>query len=527
MLRIGIDVGGTKIAVGLFGDDGLILQEKYFVKDIEDLPKFIFQVLPLLCQKANCRFDEAVSLGIGIPGTVSEDGRRVLKAPNLKILTPDFCQRTEDITGIPTRLVQDSRAAAYGEYLFGAGKGKKSIVCVTLGTGIGTGIVLDGKVYDGALGAAGELGHLPTDRTDRACGCGKVGCVECYSAGKGLDMTAAELLGKGMTSADLFDAAKRGNADALAAIELAVTVLGRALTSAINLLSPECLLLSGGLCEQKSLYLDPLIEYIRTHCYRAAKMPEIKRAALGVLSPLYGAAFIPAAEKMKPKPVKKETRARLSASVMCADVLNLGAALAEIEASGIDYIHADIMDNRFVPNLMLPPELLNKLRAGTSLPFDFHIMAYEPESILNKLQLRENDIVSVHYESTPHLDRVISEIKRRGARAAVAINPATPIEALSEILPQIDMVLVMTVNPGFAGQPLAPGSLGKIQRMRKYLDGRGYVELPIEVDGNCSFENVPKMMEAGAEIFVVGTSSVFKSGQTVKEGAEKLYALLQ
>lgn len=85
----------------------------------------------------------------------------------------------------------------------------------------------------------------------------------------------------------------------------------------------------------------------------------------------------------------------------------------------------------------------------------------------------------------------------------------------------------MTVNPGFAGQPLAPGSLGKIQRMRKYLDGRGYAELPIEVDGNCSFENVPKMMASGAEIFVVGTSSVFKSGQTVKEGAEKLYALLQ
>lgn len=178
---------------------------------------------------------------------------------------------------------------------------------MTLGTGIGTGIVLDGKIYDGALGAAGELGHLPTDRTDRACGCGKVGCVECYSAGKGLDMTAAELLGKGMTSADLFDAAKLGNADALAAIELAVTVLGRALTSAINLLSPECLLLSGGLCEQKTLYLDPLIDYIKEHCYSSDKMPEIKRAALGVLSPLYGAVRAP---PLRSIPQRRSRRSR-------------------------------------------------------------------------------------------------------------------------------------------------------------------------------------------------------------------------
>ncbi len=521
MLRIGIDIGGTKIAVGLFDEDGLLANEKYYVKDITDLPRFLSEAVPALCGRAGRDHSEVASIGIGIPGTISEDGRRILKVPNISLLSEDFGERMEAATGIPTRLVQDSRAAAYGEYLFGAGKSRRSVVCVTIGTGIGTGIVLDGKIYDGALGAAGELGHLPSGRSaGRTCGCGKRECVECYAAGKGLDMTAAELFGAGATAATLFEAAANKDERAMAAIADAVTVLGTALTSIVNLLSPECLLLSGGLCAQEELYLAPLIRYIEEHCYRADRIPEIKRAALGELSPLYGAAFVPTVTK------KQKGRAILSASVMCADVLDLGAALKEIEESGIEYIHADIMDNHFVPNLMLPPELLNKLRAGTSLPFDFHIMAYEPESILSRLKLQKGDIVSVHYESTPHIDRVVSEIKKAGARAAVAINPATPIEMLSEILPELDMVLLMTVNPGFAAQPLAPGSIEKIRRMRKLLTDRGLGHLPIEVDGNCSFENVPRMKEAGADIFVVGTSSVFKNGQTVKEGTEKLLRLL-
>ena len=180
------------------------------------------------------------------------------------------------------------------------------------------------------------------------------------------------------------------------------------------------------------------------------------------------------------------------------------------------------MDNHFVPNLMLPMEMLNKLRGATRLPFDFHLMTEKPETVIEKLDLRDGDIISVHYESTPHIEKVVALIKERGARAAVAINPGTPVFVLEEILPKLDMVLLMTVNPGFAGQKLAEGSFEKIARMKSYLDERGCGNILIEVDGNCSFENVPKMYGAGADIFVVGTSSVFKRGLTVKEGTDKL-----
>jgi ribulose-phosphate 3-epimerase len=245
----------------------------------------------------------------------------------------------------------------------------------------------------------------------------------------------------------------------------------------------------------------------------------IQKAILGELSPLYGAAFIPIKESSVRKPM-------LSASIMCADILNMEKALTEIKEAGIEYLHCDIMDNHFVPNLMMPMEFLNKLRPATDLPFDFHLMTENPETIIEKLLIKEGDIISIHYESTLHLQRVVTLVKERGARAAVAINPATPISVLEEILPELDMVLIMSVNPGFAGQKIVPTSFEKIRKMRSVLNNCGFCNILIEVDGNCSFENVPRMYEAGADIFVVGTSSVFAKGLTVKEGTEKLLKTL-
>ncbi len=519
MYKVGIDVGGTKINTGLFSssEKKLIASQKTYVKDIENLSLHIKDVLNKLCKENNINPKDIVSCGIGIPGTVSQDGKKILKAPNISILSHDLAEELENTLKIPVCFVQDSRAAAWGEYLCGGGRGVNSVVCVTLGTGIGTGIVLNGNIYSGALGCAGELGHLPVVEGGRPCGCGKVGCLEKYCAGGGLDITAKELLGEGKTSADLFEEAKRGNEKAKDAISDAVKMLGAGLVSIINLMSPDCLLFSGGLSAQEEMYLNPVMDYIKEHCYMADKLPIIKKAELGDLSPLYGAAFIPMTEKRKPV---------LSASIMCADILNMKAALDEIKEAGIEYLHCDIMDNHFVPNLMMPMEFLNKLRPATDLPFDFHIMAENPETIIEKLILKENDIVSVHYESTVHLQKAITLIKEKGAKAAVAINPATPLCVLSEILPQLDMVLIMSVNPGFAGQKIVESSFEKIEKMRNMLKEKNLEHILIQVDGNCSFENVPKMYKKGADIFVVGTSSVFKKGQTIKEGTEKLLSLL-
>ena len=513
MYRVGIDIGGTKINIGLFNGKQLIEVKKLYISDISDICNDIEFVVDDICKEKKIGRNEIAFCGVGIPGTVNDEGTRIIKAPNISILGADFRNEIERKLNMPVRFIQDSRAAAWGEYLCGGGRGYSNIVCVTLGTGIGTGIILNGKIYNGPLGFSGELGHLPVCENGRECGCGKRGCLEKYCAGGGLDITAEEILGSGMTSKDLFDAAKGGNSSAIEALQKSVELLGKSLVSIINLIAPECLLFSGGLSTQKEYYLNPLIDYIKNHCYSAEKMPIIKKAELNEYSPLYGAALFSNVKHRKPI---------LSASIMCADIMNMGEALSEINDAGIQYLHCDIMDNHFVPNLMLPMELLNSLRKGTDMPFDFHVMAENPETIIEKLDIHKNDIVSVHYESTVHLEKIISQIKQSGAKAAVALNPATPIEVLNEIIAEIDMVLIMSVNPGFAGQKIVPTSFDKIRRMKKMLEQQGRSDICIEVDGNCSFENVPKMFSAGADIFVVGTSSVFRKDLSIKEGTEKL-----
>lgn len=513
--RVGVDIGGTKINIGLFDNGGKLLRnKKILISETNDISKSLHSVVKELADITKTDYGKISFCGVGIPGTVSEDGKEVLKAPNLTILPKNAAEEFEKELKMPVRLLQDSRAAAWGEYLYGGGKGKKTVVCITLGTGIGCGIVMNNAVFCGALGGAGEIGHITAVPNGRVCGCGRLGCTEKYAAGLGLEMTARELLGKDKKCEDLFDEAKSGNPDAKKAIDNAVEMLGRAVVSVVNLISPDCILFSGGLSTQRELYVKPLIEYIETHCYSAGKLPEIKTAALGENSPLYGAAYIPfKANKRK---------SFVSASIMCADVLNMGEELKKIEQSGIEYLHCDIMDNHFVPNLMLPPEMLNKFRKASNLPFDFHIMAENPEKIIEELTICRGDIISVHYEATQHIQRVVALIKEKGALASVAINPATPLWVLEEILPQVDAVLLMTVSPGFAGQKIVPGAFEKIGRARELADKMGLERLIIEVDGNCSFENVPKMHKAGANMFVAGTSSVFNKDVSLDEGVERL-----
>ncbi len=519
MYKIGIDIGGTKVSIGLLDENNTLVQnEKLYIKDIDDITVSIKNVIDKMCNTLNISCSDIVSCGIGVPGTVSDDGKRLIKAPNISIISEDIANKISEALNLPTALVQDSRAAAWGEYLCGGGKGANSVVCITVGTGIGTGIVLDGKIYAGALGSAGEMGHIPVVENGRKCGCGKTGCLEKYCAGGGLDITAEELLGKGKNASDLFNAALCGDENALAEIQKAIQMLGRVVVSVINLLSPDCILFSGGLSEQEEMYINPVIDYVKSHCYTSGRIPVLKKAELGGNAPMIGAALIPIEKKRQPM---------LSASVMCANVLNFGEALDEIKAAGIQYIHCDVMDNHFVPNLMLPMELLNTLHEHTNIPFDYHIMAENPISIIEKLTIKQGDIISVHYESTNHLQLAISKIKEMGAKAAVAINPSTPINVLSEVLDEIDMVLLMTVNPGFAGQKIVPSAFDKIKNMRKMLNALGYTDILIQVDGNCSFENVPKMYNAGADIFVVGTSSVFKQGLSIEEGTKMLYDSLK
>ncbi len=214
---------------------------------------------------------------------------------------------------------------------------------------------------------------------------------------------------------------------------------------------------------------------------------------------------------------------KISPSIMCVDFLNIKETIKAFEKENIDYIHVDIMDGDFVPNFALGTNFCSQLKKITNIPIDIHMMVNRPDDKLDWFGIGEGDYVSVHYESTPHIHRVLQKIKSLGGKPMIAINPATSICVLENVLPLIDGVLVMTVNPGFAGQPLIPGAFEKIKAVRKFLDNSGYNEIEIEIDGNVSFENARKMSDAGANIFVAGTSSIFKSDLTLEEGINKLY----
>ena len=215
-------------------------------------------------------------------------------------------------------------------------------------------------------------------------------------------------------------------------------------------------------------------------------------------------------------------KAEISASMMCADFMDIKGDLEKLKDAGIEYLHFDIMDGDFVPNFTLGPDFLNKLRGKTDIIYDIHMMVERPEDKLSYFDIQKGDYVSVHYESTVHIQRVLSTIRNLGAYAGVAINPGTPISTLENIMDDIDFVLVMTVNPGFAGQKLIPQGLDKIRKVRSYLDENGHEDVVIQVDGNVSFINARKMRDAGGDIFVAGTSGLFMKDMSVKEAAQKL-----
>lgn len=218
---------------------------------------------------------------------------------------------------------------------------------------------------------------------------------------------------------------------------------------------------------------------------------------------------------------------QISPSMMCVDFMNVAGDLATMERNGIEYLHIDIMDGEFVNNYTLGTDFCKVMKKNSSIPLDIHLMIEKPENKLSWFEFGEGDYVSVHYESTKHIQRALQQIKQRGAKPMIALNPATPLEVLEWVLPDIDAVLLMTVNPGFAGQKLVPQTLEKITACRKFLDERGYQHVEIEVDGNVSFENARKMSDAGADIFVAGSSSMFAKDITLDEGIKKLRESIQ
>jgi ribulose-phosphate 3-epimerase len=207
-------------------------------------------------------------------------------------------------------------------------------------------------------------------------------------------------------------------------------------------------------------------------------------------------------------------KVKIAPSILSADFARLGEQVREAAAAGADWIHVDVMDGHFVPNLTVGPPILEALRPVTSLPLDVHLMIEQPERLIPEFARAGADILTVHVETCPHLHRTIQQIKELGVKAGVTLNPATPLIALEEVLPDVDLVLIMSVNPGFGGQSYVPASTHKIARLRQMLDQQRLTGVELEVDGGIKIHNAAEVVMAGATVLVVG-SAVFNHQASV------------
>jgi ribulose-phosphate 3-epimerase len=211
---------------------------------------------------------------------------------------------------------------------------------------------------------------------------------------------------------------------------------------------------------------------------------------------------------------------KLAPSILSADFSRLGEQVIEATRAGADYIHVDVMDGHFVPNITVGPLVVAAIRPHTTLPLDVHLMIESPEKYIQQFAQAGANIITVHVEVCPHLHRVVESIKELGVKAGVSLNPSTPLTAVDEVLSALDLVLLMSVNPGFGGQQFIEGTVGKIARLRNRLDELG-LAAELEVDGGINAEIAPRVAKAGARVLVAG-AAVFNKKESVSQALGRI-----
>ena len=217
---------------------------------------------------------------------------------------------------------------------------------------------------------------------------------------------------------------------------------------------------------------------------------------------------------------------KITVSVMCSDLMNLERDIKELERNGVDWLHIDIMDAHFVPNLTFGPDFPNAMHRVTNMPLDIHLMCEDPEFICSKIDVHAGDIISTHVELKKDFTDFAAKIHEKGAMFGVVVNPDTPVDSVAPHMAYSDMVTLMLVHPGFAGAKLVEGILDKVAEMRQWLDSNGYENVLISVDGSVSCERAELRAGMGANVFVGGTAGVYRKGMELSESIPLLRAAI-
>ncbi|MEA5003098.1 MAG: ROK family protein [Christensenella sp.] len=301
--NIGIDIGGTKVMLGVVDEEGTILIKKKIPMQpelsAENMIGQIAQEARRMLDDANIGMEEISFVGAGVPGTVDTAAGIVEYCPNICWDSVPAGKYFREALGKETLLSQDSRLAALGESLFGAGRDYGSIACITIGTGIGCGLIYGKKIFGGGLGTAGELGHIVCEADGRQCPCGNRGCLERYSSGTGILLEAKESypvqFAGTVRTEDVFDLAYAGSTSAKEVIARSVSRLADGIVTLVNIFAPEAVIISGGLCEHKELVIEPLQNAVQMRGYpawtRQSRLP-VRKAELGADAPMIGASAL-------------------------------------------------------------------------------------------------------------------------------------------------------------------------------------------------------------------------------------------